>query len=409
MAMDRRLFLASVASTNLRGQGSSEAPREWLEPTTGHRVVRLSDEGGSASLYFHQNPFVSDGNEMIYTVRGRLAVLDWKKRKSRMLTDRPVRGLVVAPKSGTVYFHEGGEAVQMKIATGERRVVAKLPREYAGGAGLTVNADETLLAGTSVDPEAGTAQTSGPTAAPNNPIDATQAQGNPPANRSQDQSLEAVWRRKTPRLIYTVNIKSGEVKVIRRGTDWFNHIQFSPTDPQRIMYCHEGPWHFVDRIWTIRTDGSEVRKMHSRTMDMEIAGHEFWAPDGKTVWFDLQTPKSKVFWLAGVELATGKTTRYEIPREQWSVHYNVSPDEKLFAGDGGGPRSVAAPGNGQWIYLFRPEGKGLRGERLVDLARHDYRLEPNVIFHPNGEWIVFRSNLYGVSHVYAVEVKKSSV
>ncbi|HEX8337121.1 MAG TPA: hypothetical protein VF621_10355 [Pyrinomonadaceae bacterium] len=42
-------------------------------------------------------------------------------------------------------------------------------------------------------------------------------------------------------------------------------------------------------------------------------------------------------------------------RAEWSVHYNSSPDGKLFAGDGGGPNSVAAHGNGQWIYLFRPE------------------------------------------------------
>jgi oligogalacturonide lyase len=39
------------------------------------------------------------------------------------------------------------------------------------------------------------------------------------------------------------------------ATDWLNHVQFSPTDPTLMMFCHEGPWHKVDRIWTIRTDG----------------------------------------------------------------------------------------------------------------------------------------------------------
>ena len=57
------------------------------------------------------------------------------------------------------------------------------------------------------------------------------------------------------------------------------------------MFCHEGPWHLVDRIWTIRTDGSDLRLMHKRTMDMEIAGHEFFSADGKTIWYDLQTPQ----------------------------------------------------------------------------------------------------------------------
>ena len=208
--------------------------------------------------------------------------------------------------------------------------------------------------------------------------------------------------------LYTLDVRSGDLKIIYNSTDWLNHVQMSPTDPGLIMFCHEGPWHKVDRIWTIRTDGTGRRLMHERTMDMEIAGHEFFAADGRTIWYDLQTPKSKVFWLAGVEIASGKRIRYSVPRDQWSVHFNVSPDGKLFAGDGGGPSSVAAPGNGQWIYLFTPLPDGtLKAERLVDLSKHDYRLEPNVTFTPDGKRIVFRSNMHGATHVYAVEVAKA--
>lgn len=110
-------------------------------------------------------------------------------------------------------------------------------------------------------------------------------------------------------------------------------------------------------------------------------------------------------------------------RNEWSVHCNVSPDEKLFAGDGGGPSSVAAPNNGQWIYLFRPEKLRrtglpeqsakliktgiLRSERLVDLSKHDYSVEPNVSFTPDGKWVVFSSNMFGPRHVFAVEVAKA--
>ena len=46
----------------------------------------------------------------------------------------------------------------------------------------------------------------------------------------------------------------------------------------------------------------------------------------------------------------------------------------------------------------------LKVERLVDLSKHDYRLEPNVSFTPDQNWIVFRSNMHGATHVYAVEV-----
>jgi oligogalacturonide lyase len=248
------------------------------------------------------------------------------------------------------------------------------------GAGLAVNATETLLAGSLVEP------------------------GAPPPPRGA--GLEARMNARLPMALYTVDIASGMLTTIHRSTDWLNHVQFSPADPTLLMFCHEGPWHKVDRIWTIRTDGTGLTRQHTREAPMEIAGHEFFGADGRTIWYDLQTPKSEVFWLAGVNLQSGERTRYRVAREHWSVHFNVSPDGHVFAGDGGGPDSVAAPGNGQWIYLFHPGPSGLTATRLVDLGRQDYALEPNVTFTPDGRWIVFRSNMHGASHVYAVEMPR---
>jgi oligogalacturonide lyase len=209
--------------------------------------------------------------------------------------------------------------------------------------------------------------------------------------------------------------------VIHRSTDWLNHLEFSPTDPNLLMFCHEGPWHKVDRIWTMHADGSGVTLIHKRTMVMEIAGHEFWSADGKTIWYDLQTPRSEVFWLAGYNVETGARTWYRLERNEWSIHFNVTRDGKLFCGDGGDPGQVAKAPNGQWIYLFRPEltrdnstlGTGLiqpgvfHAEKLVNMAKHEYHLEPNVSFTPDQKWVVFRSNMLGATYAFAVEVAKA--
>ena len=215
------------------------------------------------------------------------------------------------------------------------------------------------------------------------------------------------------------NLQTGESKTVGYQYAWLNHQQFSPTDPNLLLYCHEGTWHEVDRVWTIRTDGTQQRLMHKRTMDMEIAGHEFWSHDGKTVWFDQQTPRSSVFWVSGVNIETGAKTRYKVERNQWSVHYNVSRDGKLFAGDGGDPGQVAFAPDGRWIFAFhvqdgvsKPDKDGwvegtFKAEKLVNMATHNYKTEPNVTITPDGNWVVFRSNMHGPSHVYAAEVKKS--
>jgi len=372
---------------------ADDPPREWVEPATGHRVVRLSDEPGTASLYFHQNPYTATGDKIVVTTTTGLATIDLQTRTIAALA--PGRGgkLVVGRKTRQAYYVVGDTAYAADLDTRVVREIKTDPR-LRTGSGFGLSADETLLAGSYVE-EGG--QAPAPATAPTNPLLIPEA---------QEASLEARWLARRPMAIYTLNVKTGELKTIYRSTDWLNHVQMSPTDPALIMYCHEGPWHKVDRIWTIRTDGSQRQLMHSRTMDMEIAGHEFFSADGKTIWYDLQTPKSQVFWLAGVEIATGNRTRYSVEREHWSVHFNQSPDGTMFAGDGGGPNSVAAPGNGRWIYLFRPANGKLVAEKLVDLAKHNYRLEPNVTFTPDGKRIVFRSNMHGDTHVYAVDVAK---
>lgn len=365
-------------------------PSDWIEPATGHRVIRLSREPGTASLYFHQNAYTESGDRLLVTTPEGLATIHFKTRAIEPVAEGRACGVVVGKKTRQVFYIKGDVVFATHLDTRATREVAKLSPGMRGGSGLAVNADETLLAGSYVDPEARPAAT-------------------PPTERPAGRAggLEARWARHLPMRLYTVAINSGEIRTFHPSTEWLNHVQFSPTDPTLIMFCHEGPWHKVDRIWTIHTDGTGLEKIHTRTMEMEIAGHEFFGPDGKIIWYDLQTPRSEVFWLAGRVLKTGEAIRYRVEREHWSVHFNVSPDGERFAGDGGGPDSVAAPGNGPWIYLFTPKDGALQAERLVDLARHDYRLEPNVSFTPDGRWIVFRSNMHGPTHVYAVEVRKS--
>ena len=105
-------------------------------------------------------------------------------------------------------------------------------------------------------------------------------------------------------------------------------------------------------------------------------------------------------------MQTGTEKKYALTRDEWSIHFTISPDQKLFAGDGGDPGQVAKAKNGEWIYLFTPENGELKAEKLVDLTKHDYRLEPNVTFTPDGKWIIFRSNMFGPEHVFAVEIAK---
>jgi len=408
---------------------AQEPPTEWIDPATGHKVIRLSREAGSASLYFHQNAYTPDGQRLIITTPSGLSTINLKTRAIETVVEGRVGVIVTGRKSGQVYYVKDRAVFATRLDTRETREIAKLPPRASVA---SVNADETLLLGSVMESDAPSVYQRSPEASPlASPLAPPRSEMRDPNGKpltfaeQKEVRLNARLEQRLPMALFTINTKTGELKTIHRATDWLNHLQFSPTDPAQIMFCHEGPWHKVDRIWTIRTDGSGLTKIHTRTMNMEIAGHEFFSADGRVIWYDLQTPRGEDFWLAGYEIATGARIWYHLQRDEWSVHFNISNDGKLFAGDGGDEEMVAHARDGKWIYLYRPEGipdvAGIRApnakeliipgffkaKRLVNMAKHDYRLEPNVTFTPDQQWIVFRSNMHGATHVYAVEVKKS--
>jgi oligogalacturonide lyase len=411
------LLALALAVSGARAQAP---PADWIDPATGHRVLRLSGDGGGSSLYFHQNTYTPKGDKLIFDTAAGIAAIDVTK-----LGKEPVKPELVVPEARAistawrtpdVYYRKSGALHATNIDTKESR-------KLTTAVGSVVNADETLVIGFANDPDAAAKvkERGLPMLVTADLVNRTEAPGRlVPGGRSL--------------AMVVTDIKSGTTRKIHYSTEWLNHLQASPADPHRVLFCHEGAWHQVDRVWTIRTDGTQLRLMHKRTMPYEIAGHEFLSHDGKWVWYDLQTPRSKEFWLAGVNIETGERVRYPIARGHWSVHFNIARDGKLFAGDGGGPGSVAnhtplperkmldPPGNGQWIYLFTPTGAPAETikvgdepvkvgkfavEKLVDLSKHNYQLEPNVTITPDNKWVVFRSNMHGPTHVYAAEVAKS--
>src|SRR5256885_16406300 len=149
------LILFLLILTNLpagRAQDKTEPPREWIETETGHRVIRLSDEPGSASLYFHQNPYTPDGQKLIITTPTGLSAINLKTRAIEKIVEGRVNVIIVGRKTGQVYYTKSVRNNNSLIATvyatdlntKATREIVKLP---PGASVSAVNADETLLAG----------------------------------------------------------------------------------------------------------------------------------------------------------------------------------------------------------------------------------------------------------------------
>ncbi|WP_069659202.1 oligogalacturonate lyase family protein [Arcticibacter eurypsychrophilus] len=374
-------------------------PAEWIDKDTGHKIVRLSGKTGPINnWYFHNNPFLkekeNEGDKMVFSdtdgLHNQVFTLNLKDKGIEQVTSGVSQKKMLSmtsPKTREIIYQTADSIYATNIDSKKTRLLYVFPAGTKGAI-ATINADATLFAGSYSSPEQAKILQQYPL---------------------KSQFFNRIYDAHLLNSIFTVDIKTGKFKVIHEENNWLGHIQFSPTDPNILMFCHEGPWDKVDRIWRYKIKTEETTLMHKRTMPMEIAGHEFFQPDGKVIWFDLQKPRGKTFYLAGADVNTGKEmASYEMTADEWSIHFAVYPDKNMFAGDGGDSTQVAKAKNGMWIYAFYPEENHFRSERLVNMKDHNYRgLEPNVHFSPDGKWIIFGGNFEGNKQTYAVEIAKS--
>src|SRR5436309_6894252 len=80
-------------------------PTEWVDSDTGHRVIRLSKDDGTQSLYFNQNAYTPDGKKLIVTTAGGgIATITLATREIKPLVAGPVSVLVAGHKTGDIYY-----------------------------------------------------------------------------------------------------------------------------------------------------------------------------------------------------------------------------------------------------------------------------------------------------------------
>ncbi|HBF35346.1 TPA: hypothetical protein DDW35_12365, partial [Candidatus Sumerlaeota bacterium] len=380
----------------------ARVPQEFKDPDTGARIIRLSQQPTQPSgvIYFTQDCTTPDSRYTLVRyldakaghTAGIMYRYDFTTGELVKLSDLTTKYQVLAPKSGNLYFTSDKDRniYVTNILDIKTRKVAEIPAEFICTGGLTVNADETMLVATG-----GLFDEHKNDKAPDTNL--------PP---NQSKAFKENLERHDTNLLLTVDIKTGKVSETYRIKTWLGHVQFSPTDPHLLMYCHEGNWAKVDRIWLIRTDNNEPPQLVlKRTEDNEIAGHEFWSADGTITWYDhhYRNTKGKQF-LEGKNVTTGEVTRYPIGAPFVSIHYTSSPDGKFFVCDG---QSNKKNPQEQAMFILVPEKGKWRSIKLCNMARNDYKAaEPNPHLTPDQHWVTFTATFSGVPQAYAVEMPK---
>ena len=165
MQMSRRALLgaaaiggaaAAVSTRSVAASAPAPVPRDWTDPATGHRIVRLSDDAGGNKLYFYRNSFTPQGDLMVMSTPAGIVAVDMKTHALTPLVRDPRADLLfTGRRTRTVYYSvsDPGDGAPtdrprdifaLDIDSRRSRRIARLMQGQVG----SINADETLLVGT---------------------------------------------------------------------------------------------------------------------------------------------------------------------------------------------------------------------------------------------------------------------
>lgn len=172
-----------------------------------------------------------------------------------------------------------------------------------------------------------------------------------------------------------------------------SHAQFCPDDGNLILYCHEGPWHRVQRMWLVNRDGTNCRPLYAQAQN-EAVGHEFWGDGGRTVYFTAYGGRApQGLWAIS---RSGAAPRCVLAGPT-HAHGTASPNEDVFVVDECfGDRDhlwVAYRGSWEPRILCR-----------VGSSWAKQKLHPHPRFLSTGQAVLFTSDRTGSGELYMVSV-----
>jgi oligogalacturonide lyase len=203
------------------------------------------------------------------------------------------------------------------------------------------------------------------------------------------------WAARPRCQVLRIPTQGGEAAVVWEEESWIGHINTSPTRPNLLTFCHEGPWHKVDhRIWMLDLDTGDAWKLRP-TAPRERVGHEYWFTDGEHVGYHGWTEGGSAFHGA---VRYDNTAVGEYPLSHTSMHFH-SNDLNMIVGDGN--RNLPR------LLLWRLSETGFEGPRVLLRHRGSFHIQAVHVhprLSPDGSQILYTTDARGYGNPHLVDI-----
>lgn len=311
--------------------------RTYTDEKSGAQITQLTNQGINYHFYFTENSFDLDG-KTIYFLSNRehegteicnLFKMDLDSGEMVQLTDDPlgveVGRITKTPDGEYVAYVTGSQLRLYNTKTGENKLLYE-EKNHMLLQNLSFSCDKQWIGFNR-----------------NEDVDAL-----PDGGPNYAGFKEKMFATKDGR-VSVIRLDGSEFHDVFRDTHWLSHFQFSPDNPDIAMFCHEGPWNYVQqRIWMINMNTGDIWPCFRQTED-DCVGHEFWAQNGDVIFDNRRGGHDGTISNSKSQVYASEHVSAEIPyfgfahkdgKVYWKInmpfycnHYFANGDLSIFAGD----------------------------------------------------------------------------
>ena len=363
-----------------KGEHFAAEHKTFIAPESGQEVVQLTtDSADDSHLYFTSNGFLPGRNTLVFASKRsgawNLYLMDLASFEFTQLTDSrriSAQGAVVSERE--VFYVDGREVRATDFNTLESRKVVDLPAGYGVGSALSITHDGKTLAFSIVE---------------NIKLETKTG--------VLYSDMDEKFEKRPWSAVMVGNADGTGWHEVARQKKWISHVLISPSDPNLILYCHEGRWDKVEqRLWLVHANDTGKRMLRPEEAPELRIGHEFWFDDGVRVGYQSSWPNQA----KRIGVANALTGQFDEAILEYSDgHLHAAQDLRFVIGDG----SQKEP----FLNLYRRQANGRYvGERLWrhggSFAQQYWHPHPRI--SPDESSVVFTSNTGGDGNVYLIRL-----
>jgi oligogalacturonide lyase len=364
--------------------------REFRDPDTGARLRQLTGGGSdNVHLYFTSESFVTGADTIVFGSNRsgsfQLYLLEIGDRRLTQLTAvrhhfDPQQACLTP--AGRVFYFEGPALHSLEINTLKDREIYRAPDGWRPGL-LTCTANGSHVAFAYEETMAVSTETGR--------IYATMAE-------SYYQHRRCV--------IMRIETATGKAEAAWGEVQWISHVLIHPTDPNLILFCHEGGSYSSQRMWTVNIAAARGRQAVPLFPQKpnEYCVHEYWTRGGE-VGFQYEVEREGRIEAYNCFLQPDGTWLREflLPGRR-PGHIQSNSANTLVVADGGYLSADDKQG-GQYIALMTAPNGRVSVHRLcryqVGETQHSHG---HPVFSLDDRWVLFNSRIGPRDNIFMAEV-----